>query len=67
MTPLLHKDIMMKLDKNYRLSKTTKRIMAMMAPEKVNAYKKAVIQADIIGSIQPRGKKSKDSKDNDTE
>ena len=58
---------MMKLDKNYRLNKTAKRIMAMMPQEKANSFKKAVIQADLIGSIQPRGKKSKDMKDNDTE
>ena len=67
MTPLFNKDIMMKLDKNYRLDKTTKRMMAMMPSHKANSFKKLIIQADLIGSIQPRPKKSKEQKDNETE
>ena len=50
-----------KRDKNFRLSKQTKRFLATIVDvNKRNEYKKSMIEAEITGSIIFKSKKTKD-------
>jgi hypothetical protein len=50
-----------KRDKNFRLSKQTKRFLATIVNvNKRNEYKKSMIEAEIAGSIIVKSKKTKD-------
>lgn len=48
---------MLKRDKNYRLPKTVKRMMAGKFCQNSNAFKNAMIDAHIIGSIVVKSSK----------
>jgi len=48
---------MLKRDKNFRLSKTVKRMMAGKLCKSPNAFKKSMIEAQIIGSIPIKSEK----------
>ena len=50
---------MLKQDKNFRLPKTTKRMMAFMEPSYATMYKKEMIRGIILGSIEPPKEKKK--------
>lgn len=51
---------MLKRDKNFRLTKQTKRFMAtIIDPIKRNEYKNAMIEAQIVGSVQFKSNKNK--------
>jgi len=51
---------MIKRDKNFRLTKQTKRFMATIVdPIRRNEYKNAMIDAQIIGSVQFKSNKNK--------
>jgi hypothetical protein len=50
---------MLKQDKNFRLPKEVKRMMAFMSPKKATEFKKLMIQGIIIGSINPPKEKKK--------
>jgi hypothetical protein len=50
---------MLKQDKNFRLPKEVKRMMAFMPSEKASQFKKTMIQGIIIGSINPPKEKKK--------
>jgi len=50
---------MIKRDKNFRLSKTVKRMMAGKLCKSPNQYKKSMIEAQIIGSIPIKSEKKK--------
>jgi len=50
---------MLKQDKNFRLPKSTKRMMAFMEPSYATMYKKFIIQGMISGSIEPPKEKKK--------
>ena len=52
---------MTKRDKNFRLSKTTKRTMAGKLCTNPNQFKKAMIEAQIIGSIPVKSEKKSKS------
>ena len=54
---------MLKRDKNYRLPKTVKRMMAGKLCKNPNQFKKSMIEGEIIGSIMVKtSKKSKSEK-----
>lgn len=50
---------MLKRDKNFRLSKTVKRMMAGKLCKSPNAFKKSMIEAQIIASIPIKSEKKK--------
>jgi hypothetical protein len=50
---------MLKQDKNFRLPKDVKRMMSFMPNEKASQFKKLMIQAIIIGSVNPPKEKKK--------
>jgi hypothetical protein len=51
---------MLKRDKNFRLTKQTKRFMATIVdPIRRNEYKNAMIEAQIVGSVQFKPNKNK--------
>jgi hypothetical protein len=50
---------MLKKDKNFRFPKENKRILAGMSRQDASAYKKMIIDAMIIGSIEPPKEKKK--------
>ena len=51
---------MVKRDKNFKLTKQTKRFMATIVdPIRRNEYKNAMIEAQIIGSVQFKSNKNK--------
>lgn len=50
---------MLKQDKNFRLPKDVKRMMSFMSNEKASQFKKLMIQAIIIGSVNPPKEKKK--------
>ena len=55
---------MLKRDKNFRLSKTVKRMIAGKLCQNPNQYKRMMIEAEILGSIVPKkSKKDKDSEE----
>jgi hypothetical protein len=61
--PAFIMEIMMKRDKNFKLSKETKRYMATIVdPVKRNQFKNAMIQAQIIGA-QPYKSEKKNRKE----
>ena len=52
----------MKLDKNFKLSKQTKRILATIVdPIKRSEYKNSMIAAQLAGSVPFKSKKSKEA------
>jgi len=54
---------MLKPNKTFKLSKQTKRFMAtFVSAEARNAYKRAMIDAELAGAIQPKREKRKDDK-----
>ena len=60
MTPLLNYGDIMKADKNFKLSKQVKRYMAtMLDPVKRNAYKNAMIDAQLSASVPYKSEKTK--------
>lgn len=59
--PLLKGYIMLKQDKNYRLPKSVKRMMAGKFCTNPNQLKKTMIQGEIIGSIVVKSSKKQKS------
>jgi hypothetical protein len=55
----MEKNFMMKQDRNFRLSKEIKRIMASIPKEKSSDYKRLMIQGVVSGSIEPPREKKK--------
>jgi hypothetical protein len=54
--------IMIKKDKNFKLSKSIKRMMGAMPKEESSEFKRLMIQATISGSIEPPREKKKDKR-----
>ncbi len=50
---------MLKKDKNFRFPKENKRILASMSKQSASGYKKLIIDAIILGSIEPPKEKKK--------
>lgn len=58
--PLFNNGDIMKLDKNFKLSKETKRVMAtIIDPIKRSEYKNSMIAAQLAGSVPFKSKKTK--------
>jgi len=55
---------MMKKDKNFRLTKETKRLLATAPKEKRTQLKNLMINAIILGSIEPPREKKKNRNKN---
>jgi hypothetical protein len=53
---------MLKKDKNFKLSKSIKRMMAAMPKEESSEFKRLMIEAIIAGSIEPPREKKKDKR-----
>lgn len=51
--------IMIKKDKNFKLSKRIKTMLAFMSKQEASDYKKLMIEAIIAGSIEPPREKKK--------
>jgi hypothetical protein len=56
---------MLKRDKNFRLDKQSKRLLATMSGEKRSQFKNAMINAAILGSVLVKTKKDKNEKEAD--
>jgi hypothetical protein len=56
---------MLKRDKNFRLDKQSKRLLATMHGEKRSQFKNAMISATILGSVLVKHKKDKNEKEAD--
>ena len=56
---------MIKRDKNFRLDKQSKRLLAGMTGEKRSQFKNAMISATILGSVLVKTKKDKNEKETD--
>jgi len=50
---------MLKQDKNFRLPKPVKRMMAFMPDDQASSFKKLMIRGIIAGSIEPPREKKK--------
>lgn len=53
---------MIKKDKNFKLSKRIKTMLAFMSKQEASDYKKLMIEAIIAGSIEPPREKKKDKR-----
>jgi len=58
-------NIMLKRDKNFKLDKQSKRLLATMTGEKRSQFKNAMINAAILGSVLVKQKKDKNEKEAD--
>lgn len=54
---------MIRRDKNFRLSKQIKRLLAGMSGQKKSDFKNAMIEATILGSVLIKNKKDKNEKE----
>jgi hypothetical protein len=53
----------MKPGKHFNLSKSTKRVMASMLGQRSSDYKRAMIEAELAASIQPKRERRQGTQD----